>query len=245
MLLSYLIQSTVYLLILSGTFKWTEERDRLFLREVLVVEPYLYKPGTKETGLKWSEVAEKINRYAHFSSKPRDQRSVRERFSKLLSDHKRKINAEEAATGTAPDPPTETEQILEDIIERMKTTPIPASAKDGKKEEKKRQDALNTRDKAMKTWRKAKSNGNDESGSESEGESEKEKPSVKRRKRRGGSDALQYLAEKTERETELRKQELELRREELHLQAEQQREQFKMQQEQFKFMADVLGKLSK
>ncbi|KXJ06737.1 hypothetical protein AC249_AIPGENE11256 [Exaiptasia diaphana] len=99
----------------NGTFKWTDERDKLMLREVTVVEPYLYKPGTKEAGLKWSEVAEKINGYALFSNN-RDQRSVREHFNKLLSSYKRKTSVEEKESGTAPDPPTETEQLLEDIV---------------------------------------------------------------------------------------------------------------------------------
>lgn len=118
------------------------------------------------------------------------------------------------------------------------------SSKD--KEEQKRQDALKIRDKAMKTWGKNKVVPDEEID---EDDNKVEIPTKRRRK---GSDALQYLAVKTEKETELklqeteiRKQELELRREELRLQADYQKEQLKMQMEQMKFMAEVLGKLAK
>lgn len=225
----------------SGTFKWTVERDRLFLREVLFSEPYLYKPGTKEAGLKWSEVAQKINTLAHFSSKPRDQRSVREHFNKLLTDYKKKIEEEEASSGTSPDPPTENETMLEEIVEKLKSAPAPST----KKDEKKREAALNCRDKAMNTWTKTKKREQDDPDSEAEGDENEQTPIKRRKKRRGSSDALKYLAEKSEREAELKKEELQLRKEELRLQAENQKEQFKMQQEQMKLMADVLSQLKK
>ena len=53
---------------------------------------------------------------------------------------------------------------------------------------------------------------------------------------RANSDPFQYLAEKTAKETDLRKEELELQRQQLQLQAEQQKEQFKVKQEQMKQM---------
>ena len=62
----------------------------LFLRDVLFTQPFAYKPGTEEAGVKWTEVSNKINGYPLFSSVPRDQRSVREHFSRLLTEHKKK-----------------------------------------------------------------------------------------------------------------------------------------------------------
>ena len=53
---------------------------------------------------------------------------------------------------------------------------------------------------------------------------------------RASSDPFQYLAEKTAKDTDLRKEELELQRQQLQLQAEQQKEQFKVKQEQMKQM---------
>ena len=87
----------------------------------------------------------------------------------------------------------------------------------------------------MTTWAKAWTS---DEAFHSGDESATEKKTVKRRgrKRRASSDPFQYLAEKTAKETDLRKEELELQRQQLQLQAEQQKEQFKVKQEQMKQM---------
>ena len=87
----------------------------------------------------------------------------------------------------------------------------------------------------MTTWAKAGKSGE---ASHSGEKRATEKKTVKRRgrKRRASTDCFQYLAEKTPKETDLRKEELELQRQQLQLQAEQQKEQFKEKQEQMKQM---------
>ena len=219
----------------SGPFRWNEAKSTLLLRELYSSEPFLYKVGSKEAGQKWTEVAEKLNCYSLFRDMPRDQRSVREQFNKLLKDYKNKKDKEERASGINPDPPTENEVILEEIIEAIASTPLRVENANSKKDDQKRKEALACRDKAMTTWAKA---GTSAEVSDSGDESDMEKKTVKRRgrKRRASSDPFQYLAEKTAKETDLRKEELELQRQQLHLQAEQQKEQFKLQQEQIKQM---------
>lgn len=201
-------------------------------------EPFLYKAGSKEAGQKWTEVAAKLNCYGLFRDMPRDQRSVREQFKKLLGDYRKKKNSEEKASGIAPNPPTENENILEDILEIINSTPLRADNGDSKKEENKRKEALASREKAMTTWAQAgKSTGSEDLDSGEETDTEKKKNIRRRgRKRRGTSDPFQYLAEKTAKETELRKEELEINRQQLQLQAEQRREQFILQQEQTRQM---------
>ena len=115
----------------------------------------------------------------------------------------------------------------------MESTPLRVENANSKKDDKKRKEALACRDKAMTTWAKAGASGDI---SDSGHESDTDKKTVKRRgrKRRASSDPFQYLAEKTAKETDLRKEELELQRQQLQLQAEQQKEQFKLQQEQMK-----------
>lgn len=159
--------------------------------------------------MKWTEVAENLNCYSFFRDMPRDQRSVREQFNKLLKDYKNKKNKEERASGINPDPPTENEVMLEEIAEAMESTPLRVENANSKKDDKKRKEALACRDKAMTTWAKA---GASSDISDSEHESDTEKKTVKRRggKRRASSDPFQYLAEKTAKETDLRKEELEL-----------------------------------
>lgn len=117
--------------------------------------------------------------------------------------------------------------MLEEIAEAMESTPLRVENGKSKKDDKKRKEALACRDKAMTSWAKAGASGD---VSDSGHESDTEKKTVKRRgrKRRASSDPFQYLAEKTAKETDLRKEELELERQQLQLQAEQ----FKLQQEQ-------------
>ena len=50
----------------SGTFRWTEIKDKILLREVRFVEPYQFKAGSKESGQAWSEVAGAVNQYEGF-----------------------------------------------------------------------------------------------------------------------------------------------------------------------------------
>ena len=50
----------------SGTFRWTEIKDKILLREVRLVEPYQFKAASKESGQAWSEVAGAVNRYGGF-----------------------------------------------------------------------------------------------------------------------------------------------------------------------------------
>ena len=108
----------------SGTFRWTEIKDKVLLREVRFVEPYQFNAGSKESGQAWSEVAGPVNQYDGFKVMPRDQRSVRDRFNKLLGDYKTKMRKEEGESGTNPEPLSEAEIILQEIEEKMKSAKI-------------------------------------------------------------------------------------------------------------------------
>ena len=81
----------------SGTFRWTSDKDYTFVKEVRFLEPYLYKSGSKLAGQKWKEVADNLNCLQAFKDSPRDQRSVRERFQKIIDLFKAKIRKEEAS----------------------------------------------------------------------------------------------------------------------------------------------------
>ena len=41
--------------------EWTENRDVILCREILVSEPYKFKPRTLERGKVWDEIAERLN----------------------------------------------------------------------------------------------------------------------------------------------------------------------------------------
>ena len=192
----------------------------------------MYEIGSKEAGQKWTEIAENLNCHGMFQEMPRDQRSVRDQFNKLIGNYKRKKTMEEKSSGVSPNPPTENESILEDILEIMESTPIRNPVIVLKNEEKKREEALATSEIAMNTWKKAEKCCQDENEEDSDIEDQEElepKP-AKKRKRRSCADPIQYLVQKTANEKELSKEELELRRKELQLKAEEQKQQFELQQ---------------
>ena len=177
--------------------------------------------GSKEAGQKWSEIAAAINIHADFAVMPRDQRSVRERFNKLLSDFNAKMQSE-------------VDQILEEIQEVITSNAIsPCAANEKGKSESERAKALAIRNRAMTSWGKETA--------EDVNEEENTNPRRKR-SRRSGSDPLEYLKMKRETEMELKKEEMVLRKEQLNLEekrmeAEQKRqaqmqEQFLLQQRQ-------------
>eukprot|EP00795_Rhopilema_esculentum_P015927 gene15927-biopygen5310 len=95
---------------------WTKQHDVLLCREVLVVQPFQFRHGTHDRGQCWERIANNLNlvEHPHFIV---DQRSVRDRFTKLEKDFKRKKASEERASGISPEEPDELDQALEDITE--------------------------------------------------------------------------------------------------------------------------------
>ena len=106
----------------SGTFWWDDTNDKILLREVHVVEPYLWKVGSKQAGQRWTKTAKLVNAHEQFKDIPRDQRAVRERFNKLMGEFRSKTKAEEMTSGISPDPPSEVEVLLEEISEIILNT---------------------------------------------------------------------------------------------------------------------------
>ena len=69
--------------------EWTEEHDTQLAREVLLSEPFRFKPRTVERGNVWQEIANRLNenRLIHFQV---TKGSTREHFSLLLEKFKAK-----------------------------------------------------------------------------------------------------------------------------------------------------------
>ena len=101
--------------------RWTSEHDILFLREVLVHEPWEQKYGSQQRGKVWEKIAESLNGLntvceLYFKV---TQRTVRDRY-KLLVDNFKKREQEEAAASRISPEETESDIALADIIERFK-----------------------------------------------------------------------------------------------------------------------------
>ena len=60
----------------------TEKHDVLLCREILVIEPYRFRTGTREKGQAWDKIAKNLN-CIEGSRLVVEQRGVRERYAKL------------------------------------------------------------------------------------------------------------------------------------------------------------------
>jgi hypothetical protein len=202
----------------SGTFRWDDAKDKILLREVRVVEPYIWKGGSKQAGQGWTETAKLVNTYEGFKDMPRDQRAVRERFNKLMGEFRSKTRAELNASGISPDPPTEIEILLEEISEIMLNT---VHTDKNKHEKDERAKALSVRDAAMHTWGKSKerlgSSEDESDGSSEESNKTKQTKRRKQRKRKGSGDAFEYLRMRSEQSMLVQQQEIELRKQQAML----------------------------
>ena len=97
--------------------RWTAEHDTLFLRELLVHEPYQYRKGSAERGKLWEQLADALNRIPNIYFRV-SQRSVRDHLKTLMDNYKRKVREEDRASGISPDE-SEIDVALADIIERF------------------------------------------------------------------------------------------------------------------------------
>ena len=100
--------------------RWTSGHDVMFLREVLVHEPWKQKYGSQERGKVWEKIAESLNGLntvceLYFKV---TQRSVRDRYKLLVDNFKKREREEDAASGISPEE-TESDIALADIIERF------------------------------------------------------------------------------------------------------------------------------
>ena len=65
--------------------KWTKDHDIIFLRELLLFEPWNYKYGSKERGNCWERISESLNQLTDMPFK------VRKNRSRPLSDIRKNI----------------------------------------------------------------------------------------------------------------------------------------------------------
>lgn len=129
---------------------WTKNHDILLCREILVEEPYKFKHGSRERGHCWDTIATNLN-----SMKEEkfivDQRSVRDRFTKLEKLHKRRMAEEQKASGISPEI-KEIDEALEDIVERTRDVQEQLAVENEEKEnvaQKEKETAENVRKRSM------------------------------------------------------------------------------------------------
>lgn len=214
---------------------WTNEKDEVLCREVLLYEPYQFKPRSRERGNAWKSIADTLcSSELNFKV---DARAVRERLSAIVAKHKQKMISEQSASGISPahSPLDDAlEEISNKIDEAEQNYDKLAQENNGKIQENARK-AMDMRNRAIESLGETQARRNDEN---EPGASPNSTPLNKRR-RSSGTETIAYLRDKAEadqhlkqQELDLRKQEIELRKQELQQQSQQQNVLFETLQKQ-------------
>ena len=189
--------------------EWSARHDMGLCTEIVIIEPYKFKKGSNERGKLWTEVANNLNKLEEVQFRV-NQRGVRERWEVLRLRYLERMRNEERASGISPDA-TELDSLIEEILEKEKLAE--SSRSEGemvKKNDQERKTAECMRKMAMETFgetQKPPEQGNNNINETKGG----------KRKRRSGSDALEYLRERSTVEIKLREEELALKRRQLEL----------------------------
>ncbi|XP_065067562.1 DNA ligase 1-like [Rhopilema esculentum] len=199
---------------------WTDEHNNMLCREVLVVEPYKFKIGSRERGACWEKVANNLNGIEHplFIV---DKRAVRDHVLKLIRDFKRKMAAEEKASGITKEM-SELDEAIESIIGRMEGAEEEISQADKsrcKEVEREREAAENIRKRAMESIGESRERETSEGG-------------FKRNRMERKMDTAVYLKERHDEEVNLRKAEVDLREREIQLREKEQEQNYELKKQE-------------
>ena len=177
----------------------------------------LYRAGSKERGSVLSQIATNLNTRSGFTV---SQRAVRDRFGILEKKAKKRKREIENGTGISPED-SELDLALEEIIEKWEAADQEVQLDNqskAKKLEKDKETAEMWR-MSMETLGASKKRKSDPDGSADE---------KRCKKRRGGSDTVQFLKEHSEMEFRFKREELEAKKSEQSLLTEQQKQQQQM-----------------
>ena len=177
-----------------------------YFRQILAEEPYRYKAGTRDRGQAWERIANNLNGNCADCQFVVNQRGVRYRYSIMEKAFKRKMAAEERASGITAES-TELDQAVEGIIGRSEgaQTEIERSEENRKKQtEADKETAESIRKDSMERLAETR---------------EREIGEGSRKRRGGGVEILQmeFVKEKSRKEMDCRRDELEIRKKEIEL----------------------------
>ena len=189
--------------------KWTTDHDIEFCKEVLISKLFETKKKSIERGQVWETIAANLEKLEYPSFRV-DQRSVRDRLRKLLLQFRKKERQERNASGIVPEQ-SELESLLDeidDLEEASDTLAAETHAEEKRKVETDKMAAEETRRRAMETL------------SETKKRNEGEDNGRKRKVRKGGNAALEFLKEKGEKEQVLKEESNRLERERIDMERE-------------------------
>eukprot|EP00794_Sanderia_malayensis_P017837 gene17837-biopygen15266 len=210
-------------------FIWKAEHDLCFVKELLLVEPYMHKPQSKERGQAWKLIVENLNKLTNPAFRVA-VRAVRDRFSKLMEKFKKIEKEEERASGIQGADFDELYRGLSDINDRIEDAKLvweEASDKDREKENNEKEKALDMRKKATESLSETKRRKQNEEGDETP------------KRKRKSSEAFAMIQEGMKIKREQAQTEAKLREEELQERQRARQHQQNMFQQQQEFMANM------
>ena len=210
----------------------------LLAREMLTVEPYKCKNRSRESGQAWDLIAANLNS-VHAPRFRVGQKSVRDRARILLKNFKLKIREEEKASGIEVEELSELDLALEEIIEKEKAANVQLDLEESVKKNE-LQDKANAEEMRLQAMeRLGESKKRREASELTAGDQKKKKA------RRSGSDTLDFMREKMEKDMTMKQEEMAQRRSEQQKMLEQQNnllQQMQLQQvNQRQHMQDMLS----
>ena len=209
---------------------WTKDHDLLLIREVLAVDPYSQRKGSRQRAKLWEEIAMSLNSVSapQFSV---TVRSVRDRVNLvLIKKHKKKVAEENKASGITPDEPSEFELGMEEICQKAEAAERDQQVISEKRKanlEKEKKQVEDMRAKALKKVGETKKRVAVSDNCSREPEKKA------KRARRSATETIAYLREKSAKEFQIRQEELQIRKECQEQMARQLIQQQKHQQNMF------------
>lgn len=172
--------------------RWTEAKDVLMMREVVASGLFTHNSGSRERSNGWQAVATNLNAIDGFMV---TTRAVRDRITNLMKKFSAQNNAEKKATGIGGSEPTESEILLQDLMDMSADSEMRKEEEKSAKNEienQEKQKALDIRSTAMETFKEIKKRKNED------------EPAKEKKTRRSNIDTLSFLKEKIESDRELK-----------------------------------------
>lgn len=79
-------------------FVWKLVHEKRLITELLVVEPYMHKPNSKERGIAWKQIADNLNGLEDPKFRVTG-RAIRDKFKKMLEKFEKNEQFEKTASG--------------------------------------------------------------------------------------------------------------------------------------------------
>ncbi|PFX20106.1 hypothetical protein AWC38_SpisGene15456 [Stylophora pistillata] len=191
---------------------WTKDHHLILCREVLSMNPFTTIKSSTQRRTIWDKVATTLNNCSSLAFNV-DKRSVRDHVGILHNRHKKKLRAEEKATGVVPDELTELESLLAQIIALEESAEVEQQETSQGKSREIESDKAKAEDIMLRAMEKLKDTQKRQSDAMEDNQN--------KRPRRSGSSAVSYLSQRADINHELKQVELNLKKDQQEIEKKQ------------------------